>query len=40
MDALILTFHADIKSEFQVYFQNLYFGEKAIHLIKTSTRSK
>jgi hypothetical protein len=38
MDTLILTLHADIEPEFQVYSRNSKFGEKAIDLVKTSTR--
>ena len=37
MDTLILTFHADIEPEFQVYPQSSRFGGKAIDLVKTST---
>ncbi|CAG8643728.1 11586_t:CDS:1 [Paraglomus brasilianum] len=38
MDTLILTLHADIEPEFQVYSQSSSFGGKAIDLVKTSTR--
>ncbi|CAB4416494.1 unnamed protein product [Rhizophagus irregularis] len=37
MDTLILTLHADIEPEFQVYSQSSNFGGKAIDLVKTST---
>jgi hypothetical protein len=37
MDTLILTLHADIEPEFQVYSKGSNFGGKAIDLVKTST---
>ncbi|CAG8551534.1 7169_t:CDS:2, partial [Ambispora gerdemannii] len=40
MDTLILTLHADIEPEFQVYSQSSSFGRKAIDLVKISTRKR
>ncbi|CAG8693276.1 3689_t:CDS:1, partial [Funneliformis caledonium] len=37
MDTLILTFHANIEPEFQVFSQSSNFSGKAIDLVKTSS---
>ncbi|CAG8639597.1 1133_t:CDS:2 [Acaulospora colombiana] len=40
LDTLILTLHTDIEPEFLVYSQSSNLGEKAIDLVKTSTRRR